>query len=160
MNTNQLLERYFTLRRDIPVSTPLGRDPTSSRVSSSDFSASVGLLADVGMCLVRLSVCHQDAINERWSVWLAREDADEMVSQWGRKALSAMRANRRGPQTRARKRERRWTAQARDMTSQLFVMDRRPVYVEAIRLFRVEVQARDWYARGCCGDSAGISGVG
>ena len=159
LNVNHLLERYYTIRRDVPTSTPLGRDPTASRVPSSDFSASIGLLADVGSCLGRLKPRHQALIEERWEVWLAREDADEMVSEWSRKALSAMRANRRGPEKRARKLERQWTGHARGWTSDLFVFDRRPDYIEAIRLFRVEVRSRDLYARGCCGETAGICGV-
>ncbi|RLE28250.1 MAG: hypothetical protein DRJ65_00035 [Acidobacteria bacterium] len=159
MNTNHLLERYFTLRRDIPVSTPLGRDPTSSRVPSSDFSASVGLLADVGMCLARLSVQHQDTISERWAVWLAREDADEMVSQWSHKALSAMRANRKWARKRARRKARDWKFEARRMSSYVSRHDRDPIYIEAMRLFCVEVKARDLIALTCCGESGRFSGM-
>jgi len=159
MNLNHLLSQYFLLRRSMTVSSPLGSDPTASRVPSSDFSGSIGLMCDVGMCLEQLSAGHRAAIIERWGLWLEREDVDALMCRWSDKALSAMRANRRGAEKRARKIERGHRNEARRLTSELFKADKAPTYVKAINALRVEVRARDLYARGVCGDSGGISGV-
>ena len=154
-----LLHQYFLYRREIGISSPLGADPSASRVASNSFSRSVGLMCDVGVCLEKLPTKQRMLIMYRWELWFKREDVDVIRSKWERRALAAMKAQRKGLHRQARRQAKTAREEGNRLTSKIASVERDQVYIDGLKRFWVEATARDLYARAICGERGRMSGL-
>jgi len=159
VNINAILRKYFILRQGIGGGGPLGRDPTSSRIPSSDFNSSIAVLCDVGVCLAALSDDHRGAIYDRWEVWFRLDDAHSDVASWSRKAVSSLIANRRGARKRARAKKKDCIEIVDDLTARLRAIDRNQRYITAVGRLKHDIEDRHNHAVDVFGDRAGFSGA-
>ena len=155
-NTNALLALYFTHRNDWPITSPIGSDPSASRCSGGSFGKTLALIVDVGVCLDTLTTEQQGAIAEKWSIFYQREDAENKAARSMSAALDALRSGDVDGHSRLMDDAKSEHERGGNLTADMRRTEKRRVYIEAMDVFRVEVQARDLYARAVCGDKAGI----
>ena len=155
-NATALLALYFAHRNDWPITSPLGSDPSASRCSGGSFGKMLALVIDVGTCLDALTEDQQSAIAEKWVLFYQRDDAENKASCMMSDALDALRSGDVDGHSRLIKRVTLEHSRGGTLSADMKRVEERKVYKDAMDAFRVEVRARDLYARAVCGDKVGI----
>jgi len=155
----RLLLVYYILSPDGPVQSPLGKDPSASRIpGGAPLPRLIAMRCDVAACLATLTDAERQAIERYWSLFFSREEHDGNAARARAAAMQALREGNRSEVSRLQALAKAEQDQAGRLNQVLTRHRRSTGYIKAMERLEVEVAARDLYARAIFGDTAGFTG--
>jgi len=156
-NANALLAIYFNARFGWSIGSTLGRDPALEQAQTRDLPRMLMIVIDVGTCLEVLSADQKSAIFYAFNVMASRDEQDMFEALATTTAMKRLRAGDKQGHKLYKDIAREHHAAAMRYTHEIQKHKKRKDYINAMERFRVEVEARDLYARAVRGDNAGIA---